>query len=91
MLGRARENIILAYKRYLRELEVLRVSVQNRQAVIAAGIYEKPFDSLNEATDNYFNKLDYAMDQVVITRQQTNQDLYEEWKQLFGKIDEQSA
>ena len=72
----------------MRELEISRVSLHNKQAILAAGIYKDPFDGLNEAVQNYVNKLDYAIDEAVRNNRQTNQDLYEEWKQLFGKIDE---
>lgn len=65
-----------------------RAVLANRQSVLAAGIYENPFDSLNEAMEDYLNKLDYGVDPTPRSRQQTNQELYEEWKRLFGKIDE---
>jgi hypothetical protein len=38
--------------------------------------------------ENYFNKLDYGIDPAPRIKQQTNRELYEEWKQLFGKIEE---
>lgn len=87
-LGIARENILIAYKAYLRSIAASRAVLANRQAILAAGVYEGPFDGLNDAMSDYINKLDFGLDPTQRSRQQSNQELYEEWKRLFGKIDE---
>ena len=62
--------------------------LDNRRAIVAAGIYENPLEPLNTAMAEYLDKVDYSIDMTVRKQQQTNQELYEEWKALFGKIDE---
>ncbi len=62
--------------------------LDNRRAIVAAGIYESPLEPLNTAMAEYLDKVDYSIDMTVRKQQQTNQELYEEWKALFGKIDE---
>jgi len=62
--------------------------LDNRRAIIAAGIYENPLDPLNNATNEYLDKLDFAVNPTTRKQQQSTQELYEEWKKLFGKIDE---
>ena len=88
MLGIARENIIINYRTYLRSLAGSKAVLDNKRAILAAGVYENPFEDLNEAMGDYLNKLDYGIDPTPRIKQQTNRELYEEWKQLFGKIEE---
>lgn len=58
-------------------------------SVVAAGIYQSPIDGLNEATSKYIDKIDLSVDETSTkTKQQSNQELYEEWKALFGKIED---
>ena len=88
MLGIARENLLLAYRQYLRQQKLAEVSWANKRAVVAAGVYEDPIPSLNEATSEYLDKIDLSVDLSIRKRQQSNQELYEEWKAIFGKIEE---
>lgn len=62
--------------------------LDNRRAIVAAGAYENPLEPLNEATNEYLDKVDFAINPTIRKQQQDNQQLYEEWKRLFGKIDE---
>lgn len=55
---------------------------------MAAGIYQDPLESLNQSTEAYLSKLDFGIDKTVRTQQQSDRELYEEWKRIFGKIDE---
>jgi hypothetical protein len=87
-LGVARENVLLAFRSYLRQRELAAVVLDNRRAIVAAGIYESPLEPLNTATSEYLDKVDYSIDLTIRKQQQTNEELYEEWKALFGKIDE---
>lgn len=80
--------MLLAYRQYLRQQKVAQIVWSNKQAVVAAGIYENPIDGLNDATSEYVEKVDLSVDLTVRKRQQSNQELYEEWKAIFGKIDE---
>lgn len=62
--------------------------LDSRRAIVAAGVYENPLEPLNAAMEDYLDRVDYSIDTKVRKQQQTNADLYEEWKALFGKIDE---
>jgi hypothetical protein len=88
MLGTARENLLLSFRGYLRQRELAQTVLDNRRAVVAAGIYENPLQPLNAATDEYLDKVDFAINPTIRKQQQSNRELYEEWKALFGKIDE---
>ena len=88
MLGLARENLILSFRSYLRQRELAQTVLGNRRAIVAAGVYENPLDPLNDATNEYFDKVDFAINPTIRKQRQSNQELYEEWKALFGKIDE---
>jgi len=78
----------LCFRSYLRQRELAQTVLDNRRAIIAAGIYENPLDPLNNATNEYLDKLDFAINPTTRKQQQSTQELYEEWKKLFGKIDE---
>jgi hypothetical protein len=88
ILGTARENLLLAFRAYLRQTALAETVLANRRAVVAAGIYENPLQPLNDATNEYLDKLDFALNPTIRKQQQNNQELYEKWKALFGKIDE---
>lgn len=89
-LGIAREYVILQYKAYKRSVSIYEQILNNKRSIIAAGIYEKPVDGLNDAMSDYIAKLDYEVGPEGAPRGKTssNQELYEEWKALFGKMDE---
>ena len=84
----ARESVLLNYKSYLRDTALAKIVWQNKQAVLSAGIYTDPAKGLNEATSEYLAKLDFTVAKIVKSQEQNNQQLYEEWKSIFGKIDE---
>ena len=84
----ARENIVLSFRSYLRQRELAQTVLDNRRAIVAAGVYENPLQPLNDATNEYLDKMDFAINPTIRKQQQSNQELYEEWKALFGKIDE---
>lgn len=93
LLGRALENILLRYKEYERRKEVALISVQNRQAIVAAGIYNEPIPYLNEAANAYCNLLYFDLEETSKTpaNLKSNEELFEEWKRLFGKIEENTT
>lgn len=86
----AREEVILTYRNYLRHKKLAEVVWMNKMSVVAAGVYEGPIDGLNEATSSYLDKLDLSVgeDSAPKSKQQSDQELYEEWKRLFGKIED---
>lgn len=88
-MGVARENILLQYKMFERHKEVAKASMENRQAIVAAGIYEDPITYLNEAAAKYSEMvyLNTQPEEITSAKPVSNQDLYEDWKRLFGKID----
>lgn len=57
---------------------------------MAAGIYEEPISALNEAVSLYYDLL-----HMIVTKPETavqsNTNLYEEWKRIFGKIETTST
>ncbi len=90
-LGLARESVLLAYKAFLRGTEEAKISWVNRCSVLAAGVYESPIPSLNEAAKLYLNKLSFSIDDEVKGSNNSNEDLYNEWKRVFGKIEDSNA
>jgi hypothetical protein len=90
ILGIAREYVILQYKAYKRSINIYEQILNNKRSIIAAGIYEKPIDLLNNAMSDYIAKFDYEVnpEEASIHKTSTNQELYEEWKALFDKMDE---
>jgi hypothetical protein len=90
VLGKAREEIMLSYRNYLRHRKLAETTWMNRMAVVSAGIYEDPIQPLNDATSEYLDKLDLITDpeHSKNKKQKSNQELYEEWKALFGKMDD---
>lgn len=92
-LGRALEGILLRYKEYEREKTVGLISVQNRQAIVAAGIYNDPIPYLNEATSNYYDLIYLNIDDSTksTSNLKSNQELFEEWKRLFGKMEDDTS
>lgn len=89
----ARENILLQYKLFERHKEVAKTAMENRQAVVAAGIYEDPITYLNEAVAKYSEMvyLNTEPDELKPVKSSSNADLYAMWKQIFGKIDESES
>ena len=81
---------MLSYRNYLRHKRLAETTWMNRMSIVSAGVYEDPIGPLNEATSVYIDKLDFVVDGAASakTPQQTNQELYEEWKALFGKMDD---
>jgi hypothetical protein len=92
-LGRALEGILLRYKEHERQKTVALISVQNRQAVVAAGIYNDPVPYLNEATSNYSDLvyLNVGDESKSTSNLKSNQELFEEWKRLFGKMEDDTS
>lgn len=62
--------------------------MENRQSIVAAGIYKDPIGYLNEAATAYAEMVYLNVDikDSVQQRAATNQELFEEWKRIFGKI-----
>lgn len=87
-LGLARESVLLNYKAYLRNTSLAEIVWQNKQAVLSAGTYKDPAKGLNEATSEYLAKLDFTVAKIAKPQEENNQQLYEEWKSIFGKIDD---
>jgi len=74
-----------------RHKEVARVSMENRQSIVAAGIYKDPIPYLNEASVKYAEMVYLNANISELSSSgntQSNEDLFEEWKQIFGKIDD---
>jgi hypothetical protein len=90
-MGLVAERLLIRYRDFERKKEVAKISIANRQAIVAAGIYENPVEYLNEATEAYHNLI-YFTDNVEQTanKNKSNEELFEEWKRLFGKIEENS-
>jgi hypothetical protein len=88
-MGLVAERILIRYKEFERRKELAQISIQSRQAIVAAGIYENSIDYLNEAVDNYQNLI-YFVDnpKAYVSKNKSNAELFEEWKRIFGKIDE---
>lgn len=80
----------MRYREYERRLDLARIAVNNRQAIVAAGIYEEPISTLNEAVTLYSELLHLIVTEPE-TAVKTNTDLYEEWKRIFGKIETTST
>jgi hypothetical protein len=87
-LGKAREWVLLNYNIHLRNLEIRKTILTNKQVIVSAGIYQNPLDGLNEATRNYLDVLTFTADKTIPTQTESNKELYEEWKELFGKQEE---
>lgn len=73
-----------------RHKEVAKISMENRQSIVAAGIYKEPIPYLNEASVKYAEMvyLNANIAELSTSSPQSNEDLFEEWKQIFGKIDD---
>ena len=91
-MGVIAERLLVRYKEFERKKEIAKISIQNRQAIVAAGIYENPIDYLNAAVEDYY-ALIHFMDSEPRTKtaNKSNQELFEEWKRIFGKIEEPPA
>lgn len=66
----------------------------NRQAIVAAGIYNDPIDYLNQAVALYSDLVQFYIDseeKIAASSVKSNAELFEEWKRLFGKIEENST
>ena len=87
-MGKAREWVLLNYNIHLRNLEIRKTILTNKQVIVSAGIYQNPLDGLNEATRNYLDVLTFTADKTIPTQTESNKELYEEWKELFGKQEE---
>ena len=77
-----------------RHKEVARVSMENRQSIVAAGIYKDPIPYLNEASVKYAEMVYLNANISELSSSdntQSNEDLFEEWKQIFGKIDDNKS
>ena len=90
-LGKAREWVLLNYNIHLRNLELRKTILTNKQVIVSAGIYQDPLDGLNEATRNYLDVLNFTADKTIQTKTDSNKELYEEWKRLFGKQEEEAV
>lgn len=90
LLGTALENLVLRYREYERQKQIALISVQNRQAIVAAGIYNDPIPYLNEATNSYYDLIYFNIDESTkaTSNLKSNQELFEEWKRLFGKMED---
>ena len=86
VMDQARENVRIAWRLEQRKTQMAHVAWENRRAILAASIYENSGSELMEATQLYTNRLDFAPDKEIVTRRQTDLELYEEWKSMFGKI-----
>lgn len=73
-----------------RHKEVAKISMENRQSIVAAGIYKEPIPYLNEASVKYAEMvyLNANIADLAAPSAQSNEDLFEEWKQIFGKIED---
>jgi hypothetical protein len=89
-MGIARENVRLSYRMVLRKIRVREAVWQQRMAIASAGIYENAADHMSDASLAYLNALDFAPDEEGVKRRQTDLELYEEWKSIFGKMDEET-
>lgn len=92
-MGSAREAILLQYKLFERQKAIAKVNMENRQAIVAAGIYQDPINYLNEAANKYAEMVYLNTDTKSLEAQKaiSNQELFEEWKRIFGKIDENES
>jgi len=81
---------LLQYKIFERRKEIAKISMENRQAVVAAGVYKDPITYLNEAATKYAEivYLNTNTDDSTAASAQSDEDLFEEWKQIFGKIED---
>lgn len=87
-MGQAREKVLLNYKEYLRRLDIARQDLETRRAIVAAGVYEDPIGPLNKASKVYSDAALFIFEPAP-TPADDNRNLYEEWKQIFGKIEEE--
>jgi len=85
-MGQARENVRLAWRFEHRKTQMAHVAWENRKCILAASIYENSGPELMDSAQAYMNRLDFSPDQEVVKRRQTDLELYEEWKSMFGKI-----
>jgi hypothetical protein len=60
---------------------------------VAAGIYNDPVPYLNEATSNYSDLvyLNVGDESKSTSNLKSNQELFEEWKRLFGKMEDDTS
>jgi len=89
MLSIARQQILLNYKNFEKQKEIAKINMENRQAIVAAGIYKDPIDYLNSAVKQYA-KIVYLEQDLIQAEQSvalTNEQLFAEWKRIFGKMD----
>ena len=90
-MGVVAERLLLRYRDFERKKDALRISIANRQAIVAAGIYENPVDYLNEATESYHNLVHFIeITEQSVDKSKSNEELFEEWKRIFGKMEENS-
>ena len=91
-MGVVAERLIVRYKEFERKKEIAKIAIENRQAIVAAGVYENPIDYLNKAVEVYY-QLIHFIDSDVVTKStnKSNQELFEEWKRIFGKMEEPPA
>lgn len=91
-MGVIAERLLVRYKEFERKKEIAKISIENRQAIVAAGIYENPIDYLNKAVEAYYELIHFTNSEAITkTRNKSNQELFEEWKRIFGKIEEPAA
>lgn len=88
-MGVIAERLLVRYKEFERKKEIAKISIENRQAIVAAGVYENPIEYLNAAVEDYY-ELIYFIDSEPKVRSinRSNQELFEEWKRIYGKMDE---
>jgi hypothetical protein len=91
-MGVVAERLIVRYKEFERKKEIAKISIENRQAIVAAGIYENPIDYLNKAVEAYY-QLIYFIDLNATSKavNKSDQQLFEEWKRIFGKMEKPTA